>query len=65
MMKYTIKYNEDTKRFKEITDNKKKCKHCGHTQLIGLKDRGICTWCKHYIYKDDKTEFMYKIKATK
>jgi len=37
------------------------CKNCGHTMNVLNADRIICNWCGFYVYKDDKTEFKYKI----
>lgn len=57
MRKYDISDNAFTINTKE----KRKCK-CGHTQLLGAKDRVIYNYCGKYIYKDDKTKFKYKLK---
>ena len=38
-----------------------KCK-CGKTVWIFNKDRAICSECGYYVYKDKKTEFIYKLK---
>jgi ribosomal protein S27AE len=40
------------------------CKNCGHTMMIVDVDRVICTHCGYWVYKDDKIEFMYKMKET-
>ena len=56
-----MKYDVSDKAFNIRTANKIKCK-CGHTQLLGNQDRVICDWCKHWIYKDKRTEFKYKLK---
>ena len=48
-------YDVSKRAFDERQKAKRKCKHCGHTQLLGLQDKSICDWCKHYIFKDDKT----------
>ncbi len=37
------------------------CKHCGHTMTVMNADRVLCTWCGHWIYYDEKTEFKYKM----
>lgn len=55
-------YDVSKRAFDERQKSKKRCKRCGHTQLLGRKDRIICDWCKHWIYKDDRTEFKYKLK---
>lgn len=39
-----------------------KCK-CGHSVIFPNKeDRIICSWCGHYVYKNDKAKFKYKLK---
>jgi len=42
--------------------NSTKCSNCGHTMLIGRKEKKICTWCGRYVFKDKKKEFEYRIK---
>lgn len=56
------KFNEDTRRFNEITNHTKKCK-CGHSVLMNKGvDKVLCTWCKNYVFKDKKTEDLYRLK---
>lgn len=55
-----MSYKDDSKRLKAITDQKVRCS-CGHTQLIA-RDKAICSWCGHYIYKNKKTKFLEEIK---
>lgn len=46
----------------EMTHLTIKCKKCNHSvQFLGKRDRIICSWCRNYIYKDDKTEYKYKV----
>ena len=59
-----MRYDVSDKAFDIRTANKIKCK-CGHTQLLGNQDRVICDWCKHWIYKDKRTEFKHKLKEVK
>lgn len=41
-----------------------KCKRCGHTvTIIAAKEKNLCDWCGHYVFKDDKTEFKYRMKT--
>lgn len=49
----------DIKRQQNITLASIKCKHCGHS-ILPTKDRTLCTYCGHWIYKNDKVEFKYK-----
>ena len=58
-------YDVSKRAFDERQKAKKKCKHCGHTQLLGLQDKSICDWSTHYIFKDDRVEFMYKLKEVR
>ena len=34
---------------------------CGHRVHVLPQDRVICTWCGHYVYKDEKTRFKYEM----
>lgn len=40
---------------------KKKCKNCGCSRLLGDQDKVICKGCGHWIFKDDETEFKYRM----
>ena len=51
----------EKKRYEIIREHSKYCK-CGHTVILYNVDRVLCSWCGHWVYKDDKTEFMYKMK---
>lgn len=35
-------YDVSKRAFDERQKAKRKCKHCGHTQLLGLQDKAIC-----------------------
>lgn len=52
-------WNINVKRWHIISEFTIKCKHCGHT-IIPTKDRGICSYCGYWVYKNDKIEFRYK-----
>ena len=39
-----------------------KCKNCGHTIVLVRQDKKICDWCGHYVFKDKKAEFKYRLK---
>lgn len=57
-----LNYKEITILSGEQTRNKKRCKVCGHPQLLGKQDKVICKKCGNYIFKDDETEFKYRMK---
>lgn len=56
------RYEEDTKMFNSRTNDRVKCSHCGHSELM-FHDKCICTWCGHYVYKNKKIEFKEKMKT--
>ena len=43
------------------THNRKLCKNCGHSRLLGSQERVICNHCGHWIFKDEETEFKYRM----
>lgn len=41
------------------------CPYCGvriHFYAYEKKDKQLCVNCKHYVFKDSKAEFYYRIK---
>lgn len=42
--------------------NFRRCKKCNHTMLLGNCEKLICTWCGNYIYKNEKIEFIHKLR---
>lgn len=47
--------------------NKRWCKHCGHSIIFpktSKLDKMICTYCGHYIFKNDKIEFETLLKKS-
>lgn len=53
--------SRDDKMLNFYTENSHKCGKCGHTQFLGKQDKIICDWCKNYIFKNKKDEFMYRM----
>lgn len=43
------------------TESRKLCKNCGHSKLLGKQKKVICKNCGHWIFKDDETEFKYRM----
>ena len=40
-----------------------KCKHCGHKSIVPVwVDKKPCNWCNNYVFRDEKKEFIYRIK---
>ena len=58
---HTKSYKDRKKLDDEFARLKVKCS-CGHSVLLVLKDRKICTHCGHWVYRDKETEFRYKLK---
>ena len=45
----------------EQTKHRKLCKVCGHSKMLGFRDKVICNHCGNYIFKDDITEFNFRL----
>jgi hypothetical protein len=54
------------KEFDLMTEEYDKVKYrcsCGHRVIIPhWKDKALCSWCHHYVYKDKQIEFKEKMK---
>ena len=57
----TKSYKNQIKIDNEMAQLKVKCE-CSHTMVMLNVDRMICTHCKKWVYKDDKTRFKYQLK---
>ena len=56
------KAENPTKYYEKISNFKIKCK-CGHTMLMPPHlDKMTCSWCKEYVFRTKKDEFLYKMK---
>lgn len=44
------------------TENRKLCPNCGHSMLLGRLDKKICDHCGFYVFKDNITEFHYRLR---
>lgn len=55
---------EEYQRMTEEYDKVKyTCKRCGHRVVIGnSRTKSICDWCGHYVFKNEKDEFKYRVK---
>lgn len=61
-MKRVRKYDTSDAMFDILTALKKKCKHCGHTLIMGNSKKKICTHCGYYVYRNNKIEFQERLK---
>ena len=52
---------KDIERGVRITQQSIKCKHCGHSVLFSRREKTICSWCGHWVFKDQKEEFKYRL----
>jgi hypothetical protein len=55
------KYEEDTKKFNEISKFAVRCK-CSHTTVLARVDRAICSHCGRWVYRTPQLKFKYKMK---
>jgi len=53
----------DEKMFVFYMKGSIKCKYCGHS-IFMIRERGICTHCGYWNYRDKKTEFKYRTQET-
>lgn len=53
--------SKDSKRISYYTRNSVKCKHCGHTVFMPSEKYKICSWCGHYVFKNEKIEFNFRM----
>lgn len=44
------------------TENRILCPNCGHSMLLGRKDKKICSNCGIYVFKDKTAEFHYRMR---
>lgn len=63
-MRKDKKWVEKSRQFKQILNDRIICPNCGHSVLFNRKDKKICEWCKHYVFKNDKVEFEYRLKES-
>ena len=61
MSKKKSRFELDTIRFNQYTNESVKCQICGHTMLFE-GNRHICTHCGNWVYKNRKFEFQCKLK---
>lgn len=47
---------------KAYSEIRKLCPNCGHSLFFFKVDKCICDHCGYYVFKDKKTEFMYRMK---
>lgn len=61
-----MNWKKDNEEFQRQSDEyakvKVQCK-CGHKTVIPFRvDKQICRWCGHYVFRDKKEEFKYRMK---
>lgn len=59
-------WKRDNERWRRETLEREKHKYycsCGHSVLIPYdRDKKMCNWCKHWVYKDDRRFFKDKMR---
>ena len=51
----------DKRKSDAISKFRHKCKLCGHVVIISKQDKALCDYCGKWIFKDNKTEFIYRM----
>lgn len=58
----TLTIKEFERMSNEYEKVKYQCKRCGHKTIIPYNvEKGLCSWCKHYVFKSDVDEFKYRL----
>ena len=57
-----LSYKEICKLSNERSESRILCPNCGHSMLLGRKDKKICSHCGSYVFKDELTEFHYRLR---
>ena len=55
-------FDYEVKRSKDIEPYKVYCKKCGHSMVICKQEKALCEWCGHWVFKNEKAEFKYRMK---
>lgn len=53
---------EDKIRSEALAPYRVYCKDCGHSMIIAKQEKALCSWCGHWVFKDKKVEFKYRLK---
>lgn len=54
---------EIDRKIQDIQVCKRYCKHCGHSLIIiARRDYVECSYCHNFVFRDEKSEFMYRMK---
>lgn len=62
-MRIREQWDLDSKFLKAQVEHRTRCKRCGCTRTIPTAyNRQICRNCGHYIFRNDKEEFIYRMK---
>lgn len=60
---YKTLTKEEYKRLTEEYDKVKYTCSCGHRVVIPYnREKGICSWCHKYVFKNKSDEFKYRLK---
>lgn len=60
-MKNSLTTKQVEKLHHELSIHTYTCE-CGHRVVIlPQKDKVICNWCKHYVFKNKQDEFKYRM----
>ncbi len=55
-------FDDDIERAAIVKADSNYCENCGHRQILYGKDRYICQYCGHMVFRNDKVKFKYRLK---
>ena len=62
-MKRVLTTREYERMMDEYEKVKYKCNRCGRKIVIPeWVDKNVCDWCGHYVFKNKKDEFIYRMR---
>ena len=56
-----LNFDEMSKLMTALKPYRVKCK-CGHSMNLVKRERAICEWCGHWVYKNKLIEMKYELK---
>lgn len=57
------KFQESIEKEILYEKNSVQCKYCGHKILFSRRSKEICNICGHYVFKNKKEEFKFRLRG--
>jgi len=60
-MKEKLTFTQMEKLQEELSNHTYTCNRGHRVVILPQKDKVICNWCKHYVFKNKQEEFKYRM----